>query len=56
MYRIPSAEQNIIMEMPQKIRIYTFSAALGHDGISIIIFNRPSLAGAVLQSPPSLIN
>ena len=39
MYCIPSAAENIIMEMPQKIRIYTFSAALGHNGISIIIFS-----------------
>ena len=39
MFRIPSAEEKIIMEMPQKIRIQTFSAALGHKGISIIIFS-----------------
>ena len=38
MYRIPSAKENIIMAMPQKIPIYTFSATLGHNGISIIIF------------------
>ena len=38
MYHIPSAEENIMMEMPQKISIYTLSAALGHNGISIIIF------------------
>ena len=56
MYRIQSAEENIIMEVPQKIQIYTFSATLGNNGISIIIFNRPGVAGAVLQSPPSLIN
>ena len=28
MFCIPSAEENIIMEMSQKIRIYTFSAVL----------------------------
>ena len=36
MYRIPITEENIIMEMPQKIRIYTFSAALGLNGISMV--------------------
>ena len=39
MFRITSAEENIIMEMPQKIRIQTFSAALGHNSISIMIFS-----------------
>ena len=29
---------NIIMEVPQKILIYTFSVALSYNGISIIIF------------------
>ena len=38
MYRIPSAKENITMEVPQKIQIYTFSATLGRNGISIIIF------------------
>ena len=40
MYRIPSAEENIIMEVPQKIPIYACSATLDHNGISIIIFLR----------------
>ena len=44
MYCIPSAEENIMMEMLQKIPNYTFSATLGHNGISIIIFFKaPSL-------------
>ena len=44
MYRIPSAEENIIMEVPQKILIYTFSATLGHIGSSnIIFFKAPAL-------------
>ena len=41
MYCIPSAEENIIMVVPQKILIYTFFATLGHNGISIIIFFKP---------------
>ena len=39
MYCILSDEENIIMEMQQKIQIYTCSAALDHDGISIITFS-----------------
>ena len=39
MFCIPSAEENIIIEMPQKIQIKTFSAALDHNGISTIIFS-----------------
>ena len=38
MYHIPSAKENIIMEVPQKIPIHTFSATLGHNGIFVIIF------------------
>ena len=44
MYRIPSAKENIIMKVPQKIPIYTFSATLGHNGISIMIFLRHLLS------------
>ena len=33
-----------------------FSVALAYNGISIIVFNRPGVAGAVLQSPPSFID
>ena len=38
MYCIPSATENILMEVPQKIRIYTFSVTLAYNGISITIF------------------
>ena len=37
MYRIPSAEENIFMEVPQKIPIYTFSATLGHNYIDSVL-------------------
>ena len=37
-YCISSATENIIMEVPQKIPIYTFSVALAYNGISIVIF------------------
>ena len=40
MYRIPSAKENIIIEVPQKIPIKTFSATLGHNVIFIMIFLR----------------
>ena len=69
MYRIPSAQENITMEVPQKIQIYTFSATLGHI---IIFFKAPALeciffgttsnqqtpakAGADLQTALSLIH
>ena len=33
-----SATENIIMEVPQKIQFFTFSATLAYNGISIIIF------------------
>ena len=46
-----------MMEVPpQQILIYTFSVALAYHGISAIIFNRASVAGADLQTPPLLIS
>ena len=58
MCRIPSAEKNIIMDVPQKN--YIFSATLGQNNIfvtiSITIFNRPVVPEAVLQTPPSLLD
>ena len=39
-YFLPSAEENIIMEVPKKIQIYKFSATLAYNGISMIIFFR----------------
>ena len=33
-----SATENIIMEVPQKIQFFTFSATIAYNGISIIIF------------------
>ena len=38
MYRISSATENIIMEVPQKIPISAFSATLAYIGIPITIF------------------
>ena len=35
-----SATENIMMKVPQKIPIYTFSATLAYNGIFIIIFVR----------------
>ena len=49
MYCIPSAEENIIMEMPQKIPIYTFSATLGHNGISILIFFKAPVLECIIS-------
>ena len=40
MFRISSATENIIMEVPQKILILTFSATLAYNGIYITIFLR----------------
>ena len=37
-YCISSATENIVMEVPEKISIYTFSVALAYNEISIIIF------------------
>ena len=37
---ISIATENIIMEVPQKILIKTFSATLAYNGISITIFLR----------------
>ena len=56
MFSIQSADKNITMEVLQKIQFYTFSATLAYNGISIIIFTRVGLAGAVLQTPSSLIH
>ena len=39
-HQFPSAKENIIMKEPQNIPIYTFSATLGHNISSIIIFLR----------------
>ena len=47
MYRIPSAEENIAMEVPQKIGIYTFSATVGDNGISIMIFFKAPVSVSV---------
>ena len=38
MFCIPSATENIIMKVPQKILNKTFSATLAYNGISIRIF------------------
>ena len=37
-YCISSVTENIAMEVPQKIPVYTFSVTLAYNGISIIIF------------------
>ena len=38
--KVETGTENIIKEVPQKIPIYTFSATLAHNGISIIIIFR----------------
>ena len=38
MYCISSATESVIMEVPQKIPIYIFSAALAHNKVSFLIF------------------
>ena len=38
MYRISSTTENILLEVPQKIPISTFSATNAYNVISIIIF------------------
>ena len=44
MYCISSVTDNIKMEVPHKILIYTFSATLAYNGISItIVFKAPAL-------------
>ena len=52
---ISSATENIIVEVPQKMQISACSVTLACNGISIIIFTRPSLARGVLQAPSFLI-
>ena len=43
-YCISSATKNIVMEVPQKISIYTLLVALAYNGISIkILLNAPDL-------------
>ena len=38
MYRIPSAKENIIIDVPQKIPIYMFSVALAFSETNFLIF------------------
>ena len=44
MFSIPSAKENIIIEVLQNILIYTFSATFPYNGIPVIIlFKAPSM-------------